>query len=470
MGSSLLGLSLEGSRLEGAVLRRSNGSVEISQAFSTALSLEPLTNAPELVGREIRKQLDAANIRERRCVVCLPLNWILTLTTKLPDLPEQDAASFLQMEAERNFPYGPEALMLAHSRHRSPGGDSYATLVAVPREHVTRLETILRAANLKPVSFTLGIVSFPLPSADANESLVVLAPGDNSVGLEVHTGGGPAALRAIEGAYEIAGGDKRILADHVARELRITLGQLPSDVRDSIRRLSILGPSDAAEELTETLGPLIESLDLDIQHTKTLPARVFNVQVPSGTPVSPAISLGLRWLTGQAPELEFLPPRVSAWKQLAGRYSSRRLVYTGAAVGVLAALVALAFLVQQWQLLRWQSQWKQMAPRVTALEKMQQEIRLYRPWFDDSYRSLGVLRRLSEAFPEDGAVSAKTVEIRESSVITCSGTARDNPALLRTLDKLRGIPEVTALQVDQIRGRSPLQFTFNFRWAERGAQ
>jgi hypothetical protein len=469
-GSSLLGLSLDGSRLEGALLRRTNGSVEISQVFSVSLSLEPLTNDPELVGREIRKQLDAAGIRERRCAVCLPLNWILTQTTKLPELPEQDLASFLQIEAERSFPYGPEALMLAHSRHRTPGGDTYATLVAVPRDHISRLETTLRAANLKPVSFTLGIVSLPLPSTDSGESTVILAPGENSVGLEVHTGGGVAALRAVEGAYELEGGEKRILAEHVARELRITLGQLPSDVRDTIHRLWIIGQTNAADELTETLGPLMESLDLDVQQIKTLPARVNNVQVPSGTPSSAALSLAARWLAGQASELEFLPPRVSAWKQLAGRYSSRRLVYTGVTAGVVVVIFALAFLAQQWQLSRWQSRWKQMAPRVTELENMQQQIRQFRPWFDDSYRSLGILRRLSEAFPEDGAVSAKTIEIRESSLVTCSGTARDNPAFLRTLDKLRGVPEVSSLQVDQIRGRTPLQFTFNFRWAERGAQ
>jgi len=92
--SSLLGLALDGSRLDGVVLRRTNGSLQVQQSFSTTLSLDPLTAAPELVGREIRNHLEAAGVRERHCVVGLPLKWALTMHTKLPDLPEADVASF----------------------------------------------------------------------------------------------------------------------------------------------------------------------------------------------------------------------------------------------------------------------------------------------------------------------------------------------------------------------------------------
>ena len=102
--TSVLGLALDGSRLDGVVLRRTNGSLQLQQSFSVALTLDPLTAAPELVGREIRNQLDAAGVRERHCVLGVPLKWVLTAHTELPPLPEADAASLLQMEAERGFP------------------------------------------------------------------------------------------------------------------------------------------------------------------------------------------------------------------------------------------------------------------------------------------------------------------------------------------------------------------------------
>ena len=100
--TSLLGLSPDGSRLDGLVLRRANGGLTLQQTFSVSLSLDPLTNAPDLVGREIRNHLDAAGVRERNCVVGLPLKWALATHVEIPDLPEADVASFLQIEAERD--------------------------------------------------------------------------------------------------------------------------------------------------------------------------------------------------------------------------------------------------------------------------------------------------------------------------------------------------------------------------------
>jgi len=67
--TSLLGLSLDGSRLEGVWLKRTNGALQVAGSFAATLTLDPLTAAAELVGREIRNHLDAAEIRERRCIV-----------------------------------------------------------------------------------------------------------------------------------------------------------------------------------------------------------------------------------------------------------------------------------------------------------------------------------------------------------------------------------------------------------------
>jgi hypothetical protein len=468
-GSSLLGLALDGSRLEGVAVRRTNGSVEVKKSFSVSLSLEPLTNAPELVGREIRKHLDAAGIRERRCAVCVPLNWALTLTVKLPDLPPEDLDSFLQIEAERGFPYGPEALLVQRSLFRTPGGDRYATLVAIPRDHLTRLEAVLHAAQLRAVSFSLGISVLQRPEADPAHPVLAMAVGESSVGLQVSAGGGVAVLRTIEGAFEIEGGAPQFQVEPVARELRITLGQLPSDVRDSVRHLRLYGRGERAEEIAEQLAPRVKTLGILMEQVKSYAADEFGVRLPADAAVSPALSLAVRCLAGRGVGLEFLPPKVSAWKQFAARHSSRKLFLAGAAAGAVALLIALAFLVQQWQLRHWRSKWAGMKAQVNELNFVQQQIKRFRPWYDESFRSLSVLRRLTEAFPEDGSVTAKTVEIRDPALVTCSGTARDQQALLRTLDRLRAAREVSGLQVEQMRGGTPMQFTFNFQWGERSS-
>ena len=466
---SILGLAFDGSHLQGVLLKRSNGSIRVEQSLSVSLALNPATGDPELVGREIRNRLDEAGIRERRCAVGVPLNWALTLQTKLPDLADEDVESFLQIEAERGFPYPFDALLISRSHYRSPAGDRYVTQVAVPRELLFRLEKVLRAARLRPETFSLGILALQNESAGSPNGVMSLTIEDTGVGLLVSSGGGVAILRTLEGAFETEGGEKRLQSEQIAREARITLGQLPSDVRDSLKQLRIFGRNDEAQQLAEELQPRLERMGIRIERVRNYPAGEFGVSLPADTPVSAALSLAARRLVSRATGFEFLPPKTNQWHRFTARYSSRTLRFAGAAAGSIAAVVMLAFLVQEIQLIRLRSKWSAMAQKVQQLDDMQQQIKKYRPWFDDSLRTLSILRRLSEAFPEDGAVSAKTVDIRELGNITCSGTARDSQALLRTLDQLRSANEVTDVKVDVLHGKSPLQFTFNFHWGPGGA-
>src|SRR5437773_12387887 len=87
--------------------------------------------------------------------------------------------------------------------------------------------------------------------------------------------------------------------------------------------------------------------------------------------VSPALSLAARHLTGARPRFEFLPPKVRPWRQFTTRFSSKKLAWTGATAGSVALLVLGAFLVQQWQLSRLQSEWTAMETKVKELENLQ---------------------------------------------------------------------------------------------------
>lgn len=465
-GSSLLGLAFDGSRLEGVQVRRTNGSVEIQKSFTASLSLDPLTAEIELAGREIRKQLDAEHIRERWCAVCLPLNWALTLTLKLPEIPEADVADFLQLEAERGFPYGPEELMLANSRFRT-AGESWVTLVAIPREHVTRLEAVLKAAQLRPVTFSLGLTALQPADAESADGVIALLPGETALTMQISHGGGVPVLRTLDGAFEQSGAERELQVEQIAREIRITLGQLQPAVRESVRRLRIFGRNETAQELAEGLQSRAASLGLAIEHVRDHPASEGGIKLPAGTAISAALSVAVRQLAGQ-PGMEFLPPKVSPWRQFAERYSSGKLVYAGTAAGALVLVLAIAFLVQQMIFWHWEAEWKQVEKNAVELTKIRDQIRQYRPWYDESVRSLSILKRMTEAFPQTGAVSAKTIELREPARVTCSGTALNREALIKVLDDLRRTREISAVHIEMTRGNTPLEFTFNFQWVGAG--
>src|SRR5690606_31476380 len=171
--------------------------------------------------------LDAAAVRERNCVVALPLKWALTAQTKLPPLPETEMASFLQIEAERSFPCDVATLITGASRSKTPTGEEHATLVGMPLGHVEALAAALRAAGLKPHSFSLGITALQRPTSD---TVLAVTIRESHVGLQITHGGGVLRLRALEGAVETNGGRAELHFDVIAREVRITLGQLPEAV------------------------------------------------------------------------------------------------------------------------------------------------------------------------------------------------------------------------------------------------
>ncbi len=465
--TAVLGLTLDGSRLDGLVLRRVNGALQVQNPFSVSLSLDPITNEPELVGRELRNHLNAAQVRERNCVVGLPLKWALTTHIEIPPLAEADVPGFLQIEAERSFPCDIQTLHLASSRCQSASGKQQALLVGIPKNHLAALEQALRAAKLKPLSFSLGIAALQPAVAQAG-GVLALAIGESHVALQITSGGGIAALRALEGALELEGSERVLRPELVAREARITLGQLPAEIRDNVRSLRVFGPRDRAQQLVDELDLRLEATGLKAEAVTRYAPNEFAAQLPHDATVSAAFSLAAARLAGRPTPFEFLPPKVTAWHQMAARYSSGRLRTTLAAAGAAAVLVGGLFFYQQCQLWKLEGQAAKDEATVRQLKELEGKIRQYSPWFDESVRGLSILRGLTQAFPEDGAVTAKTVEIRDLKTIACTGTARSSQALLQTIQRLRDLPQVREVNQGPTRGQAPaLQFRFNFVWNER---
>jgi hypothetical protein len=468
---SVLGLAPEGSRIEVVPVRRTNGSAEAAPPVVIDLGGDLVDSDIVILAKRLRDGLDAAGIRERRCAVALPPNWIFALSVPLPELAPEDLESFLELEAERGFPYGPDQLAIARAEWQAAEGGANASLVAVPRENILRLEQILRLARLQPVSFAPALTELPHCTAPVDGVRLDLLASGGEVGLLVANGPGLIVHRFLEGVVSLDAGAPRIIPEVLARELRVSLGQLPAGVRELLKVVRVLGAGPLADELAAAVQARASTLRVRVERVDRLVTGYPAVpRMAAGMPLSPALAVAARFVSGEAASFEFLPPKVSALQQFAARYSSGRLMHVGIAAGAIAALVLGAFLFQQFRLMRLQSEWDGMSKDVREIEDTQAQLKKFRPWFDESVRSLLVMKTLTESFPEDGAVTAKNVEIRDVGVVVCQGTAKDSTALLRTLDKLRAAREVTDVQVDQLRGKSPLQFTFNFRWDVGGRQ
>lgn len=453
---SVLGLTFADGHLWACQVTRAKGVNEVVKSTSAALALDILHPESELVGREIKNHLDVAGIRERHCVVALPAGWIMSQHTTVPDLSPEDANSFLQIEAEKGFPCDPAQLQIARSFHRSSGA-AYVTQLAVRKEQLEHLAAALKAAGLKTVSFTLGLAALPDVVAPVGKGRITLAVEPKGATLLISAGGGIAAFRTCEASIESEAGENVVNGSAVARELRITFEQVPADLRADLRQLSICGDETMSRQLGEKLSEWVESEGLTV-------VRGSGSQKPMAGQI--AEHAAVRWVANDGPDLEFLPPHPGRWALMMARYNSKRLATAGFAVGGVAVLALLFFAWQE--VLRWslRSEWESMVVEVKSLDVVQERIREFRPWYDESFRNLTILTRVTECFPDNGSVTAKSVEIHgiTSQTVSITGTARDNASLLRTLDQLRKVKEIQAVKVEQIRGKIPAQFTFTFRW------
>lgn len=468
--NSILGLTLDGHRLEGALLKRARNGFRVQATTSSELSFNPLADDPLLAGREIKDKLAAGNLTERHCTVGVPLDWALTNLVKLPDLPEEHVDGFIRLQAEKSFPFGLDDLSLAVSRFTGEGDEKFALLTAVPRKHLDLLEKTLDSAGLKPLSFSLGLVALRETQGTGTGPAMLLFINPDTVSVLVTAEGGVVSLRSLTDAY---GGDdpvRRLNGQALGRELRITLGQIPPGIRQRLKKIHVLGSPGLATTLAGEITARATALGLQVETVPSFQPNGNPVQLPFSGSVPPALALAARYLDRPAQTLEYLPPKVSQWARLATHLASRKAGILGG-IGAFVAVVTIAALVWQTnKLSRLDSEWKTMAPKVKELDTLQSKIRKFRGWYDESQPNLRILKVLSEAFPENDSITAKSLEIRDRDKVTISGTARDNAAVLAVTEKLQKTPQVAGLKVDSMRGKTPLQFTFHFRWVEGGVQ
>jgi hypothetical protein len=377
--------------------------------------------------------------------------------TKVPALSQEDLDGLLQIEAEKGFPYDTAQLHIARSLLRSTNG-TYVTQLAVRKDRLEHLAAVLRAARLKPVSFPLGLASLPGVVMSPGKGRVTVAIEPKGATLLVSAGGGIAAFRTCEAAIESEAGKNLVDGGAVARELRVTFEQVPPDLRGDLRELWLCGDAKMAEQLEGSLREWPETVGLKV--------------VVGGSPGDHlaeqiAESIALHWVAPTGPEVEFLPPHPGRWSSLLARYNSKRLATAGLGAGGAIVLALAAFGVQQIRLQLLRSEWHGMQAKVAALTEIQDRIREYRPWYDRSFSDLSILARVTQCFPDNGSVTARSFDIHHAAnttTVNITGTARDNRALLRTQDQLRKAREIQGLKVESISGKIPAQFTFTFRW------
>ncbi len=468
--TSLLGLAFDGSRLTAALVRLSGKQAQIRQVLNAPFDLDPRATQPEVVGLEIRNLLRQANIRERRCVVCVPLSWTLSMQVTIPDLPESEIENFLAVRAERELPFSSGELITASSRFRLDELTQAATLAAIPANHLIALTRTLKAARLNPVSITLGVTALRNAPGESNQGALAFLLGDSGVDLAVRSGGGLASLRQIPPmSADTMQTPLSSNADVLARELRITLGQLPENVRETIHRVEIYGAASSVVQVVENLRARFGSNSLAIESGQSSLAGYLEDQTPGSASLDKApaaAAAAAQVLLGERLPLEFEVVTRSAAKVFFNRVMSRKTLWFGSAA-VLLVLGAFGLVIpQKMKLERLRTEYGQISPDVKKVEALRDQIRALRPWFSNDPEVLEIVRVVNEAFPPEGNIWINRLEIKNFDSVTIGGKAQsrdDWMALKERLSKTKGVTQLTSDSRDAS-GNEPLTFTVTFKW------
>lgn len=459
---SLVAVALEIDGLSVVLAKQSGGRCKVLKHFSLAIPAARVETAPEEVGRLLSEALETHGIAEKRCTIRLPLAWAMAAPVEMPALTGQDLTDFLELRGEKDFGFAPGRAVLAHQAFRLPDGSPRATLVGLPVQRIESITRLLQAAGRKPVSLNLGLGHCPQLEETGDSAALRIYPAGNGLDLVLTIGGNRVASRHLDGDAT-TGHEVGVPTDTLVRELRLTLGRLPAEYRDAFRAVRFHGPDALVDGLYHDAAPRLR--EAGWQSVERVPYRVVEAgDGPVPFACEAAVETACRTLSGTPATIEFLPRRESAWEKFQKRYAGGRRKQLAIAAAAVLLLFALPAMLQARRLGSLETRWKEMSPRVAELEKVQEDIRRFRPWFDNSAASLAVMQEVTEAFPEEGEIWAKTIELKPGGVFTCNGLARNSQAIMGTLEQLRRNPRITELKVRQMRGENPVQFSFQFTW------
>jgi len=389
---------------------------------------EALLEEPERYGTRLAERLRAAGARSTVAVLKLPLDWTSALRAERPvGLPEGDTAAFLDLQAERAAPFGGAGWRLAPPPPPLPGAAADALLVAavLPEPRWLALQRFAAAAGLRWVS-----VQTDAPAAMADDA--------------------PLAL-------ELTPFGDRVIVAARARGRLIEWGSLPAATTADRAQLAA-GLRVFARALPAPAGAP-RTLRWRGQPPPELAGAVEAWRTADGWP-EPAAAADAG---GSA--FEFVRPTAAAaphWLRAVRAHLPARGRRALLAAAALLVLVVLARGVIETVLRR---QAHALSPTAKESAELQRRLRHYRAWLEPVRPGAAALEALARAFPEDGRVWARRVELRDGRKIVCTGLARSAAEAVALMERLRRTAGLQELQTQYLRGGDPVQFAFEFEWS-----
>jgi hypothetical protein len=465
---SILGLAVDETGVIVAELEVRSGRPQLRRAgeFLWPQEFRP-ENVPAL-GAQFRQFLRDQRFAARQAVIGLAAKWVLAKEIAVPLASADALAGMLSIQAERAFALNAGELAFDYCSRAGAAERGQVLLLAAQRQLVHQLEELARSAGLRVRSVTVSALALGAALSEANP--------EGGYGLYVRP-------TYCEFWSQRDGGLQFIQHVPLSAKDGAPDGYAQSLVA-TIRRALLLAPPRApagpcritaydARGLPEDVAaPLHEQLASEMTVTDGRSGLLAQgLGAADGAPdARAAAGAAVAWAAVRAGGLaaDFLNPKLGRRKAP----THKRAVVWAAILGG-AFLIATGARLADWRrnsldVSAYTKQLEQMSDDIAAAQEIVDRVSYARTWTSRQPQFLECLRQLTEAFPQEPRIWARSLRLNESGNGALVGKTDREESFYEVLDKLKENRAFTDVKMVYLRdaGRASREkeFAVNFKF------
>ncbi len=452
-----------------------NGGATVQKLARFELSGDAWQNVAA-TGAALRAFLRQHGITATHAAIGLPARWLVAHDREVPPADEAQAGAMLRLQVERLVAADHTDVVFDYAGRPDPAQTTRVLLVGTVRQKLDQVVSLASASGLTTVGVTAtALATGGLLSRDDDRTMVMLS--EHGAELVAMKQGRVHGLRHLALG---AGGDEEFarFASEVRRAVALSPGAGQAAAAQLLRWDCPQLSDRQLAELSRSAGlEPCGKLMLDSLGVHVSPAAL-NGSLGGLAPQSfvPAVAVALSGLRGARLPVDFLHSRLAAPRV---RHITRlRVLAIAAVAAVILGLVGLYLTVTQREsdATALQARLKAMAPDIKAAEAAVARVSLGRGYYRTRPPVLDCLGAVTMAVRDDDPLWITSFNFRDTNRGQLQGKASEQQMVLAFLDRLRGDPRFSDVQLMDMRdagGRSrdiAFSIGFAFRGGERAQE
>jgi hypothetical protein len=465
---SILGLAVEETGIIVAELEVRSGRPLIRRVGEFLWEQEFRPENIQTLGGQFRQFLRDQHFSAKQAAIGLAAKWVLAKEITVPAASTDVLAGMLSIQAERAFSLNAGELAFDYCRRGGAAEKGQVLLLAAQRQLVRQVEELARVAGLRVQSVTVSALALGAALSEADP--------EHGYGLYVRPtycefwsrcDGGPQFVNHVPLPAQDGAPDDYIQS--LAPALRRAILLAPQRDGARPRRITTYDarglPEDIAAALHEQLAPEMAVVD---GRAELLSQGLGSADgAPEMRSVAGA-AVALTAVKAGGPAVDFLNPKLGRRKAPA-----HKRVKVWAAIITVALLVAAGTLLADWRrnsldVRTYTEQLAQMSDDIAAAQEIVERVSHARSWTSRRPQFLECLRQLTEAFPQEPRIWARSLRLLEDSSGVLVGKTDREESFYEVLDKLKqnkAFAEVKMVYLrDAGRGSREKEFAINFKF------